>query len=78
MRDDEFVGGENGEGKLLVDFPALDLEGCRDGFSWDLVPAWWWFASLRCGAARPKGRAAGLGTRERSRGAPTRVSFGLR
>lgn len=47
MGDDEFVGGENGEEKRLIVFPALDL-----GDGGGLVEIWpgWWFAAVRCGA----------------------------
>jgi hypothetical protein len=49
MGDDEFVGGENGEEKRLVVFPALDLGG-RGLF--EIWPGWWLLCAVRCGAVR--------------------------
>lgn len=68
MGDDEFVGGENGEGKRLVVFFWLWICGeAGRGLVWSGPGG----GLLRCGAVRvrPKGRAAGLDTREGSRGA---------
>lgn len=64
MGDDEFVGGENGEGKRLVVFSGFGFGGRpEEGFGWGFGPvalAWWWFASpsLRCGAVRCGRRGA--------------------
>lgn len=62
MGDDEFVGGENGEGKRLVVFFWLWI--CGEAGR-GLVGAWWWFASLRCGAGAAEGARGGIGHERR-------------